>query len=50
MLPKRVSRRSEGEMSGERHLGTVQGIYQAFGSGDVPAILERLAEDVAWEQ
>jgi ketosteroid isomerase-like protein len=37
-------------MSGEQHLGTVQGIYQAFGSGDVPAILDRLAEDVAWEQ
>jgi ketosteroid isomerase-like protein len=28
---------------------TVAGIYDAFGRGDVPAILARLAEDVAWE-
>ena len=31
------------------HLATVQGIYAAFRRGDVPAILECLAEDVAWE-
>jgi ketosteroid isomerase-like protein len=28
----------------------VQEIYAAFGRGDVPFILEQLAEDVAWEQ
>jgi ketosteroid isomerase-like protein len=28
---------------------TVQQIYAAFGRGDVPAILERLADDVQWE-
>jgi|tagenome__1003787_1003787.scaffolds.fasta_scaffold18920455_1 uncharacterized protein len=28
---------------------TVQEIYAAFGSGDVPAILERLAPDVRWD-
>ena len=28
---------------------TVRDIYAAFGRGDVPAILERLAEDVDWE-
>ncbi|MFT3821420.1 MAG: nuclear transport factor 2 family protein [Rubrivivax sp.] len=28
---------------------TVQEIYAAFGRGDVPAILARLAEDVEWE-
>lgn len=28
---------------------TIQEIYQAFGRGDVPAIIERLAEDVEWE-
>src|SRR3954468_4179947 len=28
---------------------TVAEIYAAFGRGDVPAILERLAPDVAWE-
>lgn len=29
---------------------TVQAIYEAFGREDVPAILERLAEDVAWDR
>jgi ketosteroid isomerase-like protein len=28
---------------------TVQDIYAAFGRGDVPAILERLADDVRWD-
>jgi uncharacterized protein len=28
---------------------TVQEIYAAFGRGDIPAVLERLAEDVEWE-
>ncbi len=28
---------------------TVQAIYQAFGRGDIPAILEKLADDVVWE-
>ena len=31
------------------NLATVQGIYEAFGKGDVPAILDVLADDVAWE-
>ena len=31
------------------HIATVQEIYAAFGRGDVPAILDRLAEDVVWE-
>ena len=29
---------------------TVQALYEAFGKGDVPAILDRLAIDVRWEQ
>ena len=28
---------------------TVQGIYESFGRGDIPAILERLSDDVAWD-
>jgi ketosteroid isomerase-like protein len=28
----------------------VQAIYEAFGRGDIPAILDRLADDVAWDQ
>jgi ketosteroid isomerase-like protein len=31
------------------HTQTVQRIYEAFGQGDVPAILTMLAEDVDWE-
>lgn len=33
-----------------QHVETVQAIYEAFGRGDVPAILEHLAEDVRWEE
>jgi ketosteroid isomerase-like protein len=29
---------------------TVQLIYEAFGRGDVPRILEQLSDDVAWDQ
>jgi ketosteroid isomerase-like protein len=31
------------------NLQTVQELYEAFGRGDIPAMLERLAEDVQWE-
>jgi ketosteroid isomerase-like protein len=31
------------------NLATVQGIYEAFGKGDVPAILDVLANDIEWE-
>lgn len=31
------------------NLPTVQRIYEAFGQGDIPGILECLAEDVDWE-
>ena len=37
-------------MGSERNIATVQAIYEAFGRGDVAAILEHLAEDVAWDQ
>jgi ketosteroid isomerase-like protein len=29
---------------------TIGTIYEAFGRGDVPAILERLADDVSWDE
>jgi ketosteroid isomerase-like protein len=32
------------------HKTTVASIYEAFGRGDVPAILETLADDVRWEE
>jgi uncharacterized protein len=31
------------------HTATVQQLYEAFGQGDIPAILDRLADDVVWE-
>jgi ketosteroid isomerase-like protein len=36
-------------MSSDGHVDTVGAIYEAFGRGDVPAILEALADDVVWE-
>ncbi len=33
----------------EAHVATVTEIYEAFGRGDIPAILDRLAPDVAWD-
>jgi ketosteroid isomerase-like protein len=32
------------------NLSTIQSVYAAFGRGDVPAILELVAEDVAWDR
>ena len=31
------------------NLSTVKGIYEAFGKGDVPAIIDVIADDVEWE-
>jgi hypothetical protein len=35
-------------MSADANLATVQAIYQAFGTGDVPTILDTLTDDVDW--
>ena len=32
------------------NLETVQSIYEAFGRGDIPAILNTLSDDVQWER
>jgi uncharacterized protein len=32
------------------HASTVMGIYEAFGRGDLPAILDCLDDDVEWER
>lgn len=34
----------------EAMVASVMTIYQAFGQGDVPTILERLADDVSWDE
>ena len=31
------------------NVATVQSIYEAFGRGDIPAILDRISDDVIWE-
>jgi ketosteroid isomerase-like protein len=31
------------------NIATVQEIYAAFGRGDIPAILDRLSDDVCWD-
>lgn len=35
-------------MSEQQNLQAVQGIFEAFGRGDVPALLNFVAEDVRW--
>ena len=32
------------------NIPAVQAIYEAFGKGDIPAILDRLSDDVEWER
>ena len=32
------------------NLATVNAIYEAFGRGDIPAIVNHIADDVQWEQ
>ncbi len=32
------------------NIGTIGEIYEAFQRGDVPAILERMSDDVSWDQ
>jgi|tagenome__1003787_1003787.scaffolds.fasta_scaffold20177443_2 ketosteroid isomerase-like protein len=46
-MPARRRARSFAAM--DTNLSTVQRIYEAFGRGDVPAILAELADDVVWE-
>jgi ketosteroid isomerase-like protein len=35
-------------MNAEGNLNTVKRIYESFGTGDVPAILDQLTDDVDW--
>ena len=32
------------------HSATVAAIYEAFGTGDIPRILDHLADDIRWEE
>ena len=36
-------------MSAEENKRTVQRIFEAFGRGDIPAVLEHVSEDVTWK-
>ena len=31
------------------NVATIQSVYEAFGRGDIPAILDLISDDVAWE-
>ena len=31
------------------NVATIQSVYEAFGRGDIPAILEVVSADAAWE-
>ena len=35
---------------GEQSVEVVKGIYEAFGRGDVPAVLAATADDIEWYQ
>ena len=38
-------------MSSEaRNLAVIGSVYEAFGKGDIPAIMDALADDISWEQ
>lgn len=32
-----------------QHVATIHRIYEAFGKGDIPAVISYLADDVAWD-
>ena len=34
----------------QENVEVIRRIYEAFGSGDVPAVLERMDEDVEWNE
>ena len=35
---------------GEQSLDVVKGVYEAFGRGDVPAVLGAMADDIEWHE
>ena len=35
---------------GEQSLDVVRGVYEAFGRGDVPAVLGAMADDIEWHE
>ena len=37
-------------MSPEENAAVIGGMYEAFGRGDIPAIVDLMADDVRWEQ
>jgi uncharacterized protein len=36
-------------MSAEENKRTVQSVFEAFGRGDIPGVLEHVSEDVTWD-
>lgn len=48
-LQPQVHRVHNVHRGGDANVATVRAMYEAFGRGDIPAILECLADDVDWE-
>jgi ketosteroid isomerase-like protein len=48
-IPSRGTHERDTQEEPLSNLKTVQDIYAAFGAGDIPAILAKLAPDVDWE-
>jgi uncharacterized protein len=44
----RASNRKEQGVGAEQNIDTVKAMYEAFGRGDVDAVLERCTDDVDW--
>jgi hypothetical protein len=40
---------NERRMTMDKNLAIISAIYEAFGKGDIPAILEKLSDNVQWE-
>ena len=34
----------------EENVGLIRGLYEAFGRGDVPAIISKLDKDIEWRE
>jgi ketosteroid isomerase-like protein len=44
----RASDRKERAVGAEQNIDTVKAMYEAFGRGDVDAVLDRCTDDVDW--
>ena len=48
MSPRHADRERGLPMSSDDHVKTVQSVYEAFGRGDIPTVLDAVTDDVDW--